>query len=378
MLVRDCIARFALYTAALASTTATASALAGALAPDARAAGGPARTPTPLPPRPAPRTFVQVKDDVWRAGVGNWWSFIYVTPDGIVLVDPNNTAFATWVKSELARRFPGIPVRYIIYSHSHWDHVGGAGVFADSNPHIVAQERVLENMDGRFPHFPGNLTDRNNNGTIEPEEMDINTLSHPGICGFGRGTFDRLDSAHTGHIGFPEWWRLNDVLPPDMVYSQRMTLRLGNRTIELIFPGLNHADDGTVVFLPAERVAFSADFPADALVVTSMRSLPSACGVFDHHPLSEWLKSYRTIEALDFDILVQGHGLVTFTKADVAEGRQFFEDLRDAVSAGMARGQSLQELKKTVRLEKYRDWGFYDMLLPEDVESAYLNLKLYR
>jgi glyoxylase-like metal-dependent hydrolase (beta-lactamase superfamily II) len=362
---------------ALVTMLLCAGMLAGVSVPRAQAAARQVRTPTPLPARLAPRVFLQVKDDVWRAGNGNWFSLIYVTPEGIVLVDPINTSFATWVKAELARRFPGMPVRYIVYSHSHWDHIGGAAVFADSHPHIVAQERVLMNMDGRFPHFPGNLTDRNNNGTIEPEEMDINTLSHPGICGFGRGTFDRLDTAHTGHIGFPEWWRLNDVIPPDIVYSERMILRLGNRSIELVFPGLNHADDGTVVFLPAERVAFSVDFPADALVVTSMRSLPSACGIFDHHPLSEWLKSYRSIEALDFDILVQGHGLVTFTKADVIEGREFFEDLRAAVSQGMERGKSLQELKKSIRLEKYRDWGFYEMLLPEDVESAYLNLRLY-
>jgi glyoxylase-like metal-dependent hydrolase (beta-lactamase superfamily II) len=232
-------------------------------------------------------------------------------------------------------------------------------------------------MDGRFPHFPGNLVDRNNNGTIEPEEMDINTLSHPGICGFGRGTFDRLDTSHSGHITIPDYWRLYEVLPPDLVYSERMSLRLGGRSIELVFPGLNHADDGTVVLLPAERVAFSADFPADALVVDSMRSMPSACGAFDHHPIAEWLKSYETLEALDFDILVQGHGQVTFTKSDAAEGRQFLEDLRDAVSNGMAQGKSLAQLKDTLMVEKYRGWAYYDMLRKDDIEAAYLNLKNY-
>ncbi len=87
-----------------------------------------------------------------------------------------------------------------------------------------------------------------------------------------------------------------------------MTIILGGRRIDLIFPGLNHADDGTVVYFPAEKVVFSTDFPADALVTNSMRSLPSACGMFDQHPLAEWIHSYHTIEDLDFDILAQGHG----------------------------------------------------------------------
>lgn len=120
------------------------------------------------------------------------------------------------------------------------------------------------------------------------------------------------------------------------------------------------------------------DFPADALVTYSLRSLPSACGVFDQHPMSEWLRSFQSIEALDWDVLVQGHGLVTFTKADVAELRGFYEDLRNAVTAGMAEGKSLAELKRTLLLEKYKSWAYYDRLREDNIEAAYLNLKSYR
>ncbi len=347
-------------------------------APSAAPEAVAAATPAAARARPGPsRTFVQIRDDLWRAGNGNWWSLIYVTADGILLVDPISPDFATWLKAQLASRFPGKAVRYIVYSHSHWDHVGGAGVFAGSHPHIVGQERILKNMDGRYPHMPGNMIDLNHNGTIESEEIAIPTLEHPGICGMGRGYFESLDRERTGHITPAQWWAIQGVVPPDIVYSDRMTLVLGGRTIELIFPGLNHADDGTVVYFPAERVVFSADFPADALVTTSMRSLPSGCGMFDQHPLAEWIRSYRTIEGLDFDILAQGHGTVTFTKADVSEGRRFFEDLRAGVTQGMAQGKSLEELKRTLLLEKYKDWAYFDMLREVDIEAAYLNLENY-
>src|SRR5262249_35731832 len=139
--------------------------------------------------------------------------------------------------------------------------------------------------------------------------------------------------------------------------------------------GKNHADDGTVVFFPDERVAFSADFPADALVRGSLRSLPSACGSFDQHPMADWIRSYQAIESLDFDVLAQGHGDVPFKKADVVEARQFFEDLMASVSKGIAEGKSLDELKRTVLLEKYKGWAFFDRLREDNIEAAYNNLK---
>ena len=252
---------------------------------------------------------MQVKGDLWRAGNGNWWSLVYVTPDGILLVDPISPDFAAWLKGELQTRFPGKAVRYIVYSHSHWDHVGGAAVFADSHPHIVGQERMLENMDGRWPHMPGDMIDRNHNGTIETEEIAIPTLEHPGICGMGRGYFEAIDRDHSGHLTPAQWWALQGVVPPDIVYSERMTLVLGGRTIELVFPGpqpRRRRHGGAI----SRWSGWSSptDFPADALVTNSMRSLPSGCGMFDRHPLSEWIRSYRTIESLDFDILAQGHG----------------------------------------------------------------------
>ena len=354
--------------------------LAALAASNAVAQPAPAAAPPPPAARAAPpRPFVQIKDGLWRAGQGNnWWSLVYDTPDGLLIVDPLSPDFAGWLKGELARRFPGKKVRYIVYSHTHWDHAAGAGAFADDHPLIVAQERALTNMDGRWPHMPGAMTDRNHNGRLDNEEMVIATLEHPGICGMGQGTFETIDKAHKGSLTGDEWFADTGVVKPDVVYSQRMTILLGGRRIELVFPGLNHADDGTVVYFPAERVVFSADFPADALVTTSMRSMPSSCGVFDQHPLSDWIKSYKTIEDLDFDILAQGHGQVNFTKADLAEGRKFFETLRDEVSRAMAQGKSLEETKRTVMLPQYKDWAYYDELRPLDVEAAYLNLRTYR
>src|SRR5688572_22058220 len=92
------------------------------------------------------RTITQITGDLYRASAGAWHSIFLVTPEGIILVDPLNTPFATWLKGELDTRFK-VPVRYVIYSHSHWDHVEGGKLFADTAK-FVAYEGVRRNMDG--------------------------------------------------------------------------------------------------------------------------------------------------------------------------------------------------------------------------------------
>jgi glyoxylase-like metal-dependent hydrolase (beta-lactamase superfamily II) len=324
--------------------------------------------------RPA-REIIKIGDDLYRARNGAWYGLFLVTPEGIILADPLSTDFAKWLKAQFDERFPGLSVRYVIYSHSHWDHVEGGAVFAGS-ARFVAHEGMLRNMDGRYPHMPGDMIDRNDNGQFEVEEILIPAKAHPGICGMPESFFRTHDRNQDGHMTPAEYFA--DVRRPDIVYADRMQLTLGGKAVELMHPGKNHANDGTVVLFPAQRVAFSADFPADALVRGSLRSLPSACGNFDQHPMAEWIKSYRTIEAMDFDVLAGGHGDVLFQKQDVTEARQFLEDLTKTVGAAMSAGKSLDEMKRAILLEKYKDWAFHQRLREDNIEAAYINLKTYR
>jgi glyoxylase-like metal-dependent hydrolase (beta-lactamase superfamily II) len=369
--------------AGIAAVALVAVALAADAPRPATAARSPSGStlPSNLPPPPtgmfAPpgRSITHVKGDVWRANNGGWFVGILDTPEGLLLVDTLSVDFANWLKPELAKKFPGKPVKYVVLSHSHWDHTEGGKVFADTAK-FIAQEGFLRNMDGRYPHLPGDIVDRNEDGFLDVVEFEQPFLDRLWYCGAFASTVQSKDRDGDGRATPAEFFV--DTPRPDIVYSERMTLRFGGKTIDLVFPGKNHANDGTVVLFRDERVLFSVDFPADALVQDSMRSMPSACGPFDGHPISEWIRSYRTIESLDFDVSVGGHGTVPFTKADIAEGRVFLERLRDEVLAAMARGESLEQMKQSIRLEQYREWRHYDRLREFTIEAAYRNLKTYR
>lgn len=334
---------------------------------------GIAQQGAPEAPRGPVREIVPITDDLYRARNGNWYGIFLVTSEGIILGDPIGNEFATWLKSELDERFD-VPVRYVVYSHSHFDHAQGGSVFADTAV-FIAHENMARNMDGRYPQMPGDMVDRNDNGRIDREDIMVPTEAHPGICGWGPSFFTIFDHDGDGQVTPRELQR--DIVPPQILYSERMRIELGGKVVELIHPGLNHSDDATVMLFPAERVVFATEFLADALVTDEIRSLPSACGPFDGSPLAEWIESYRTVEALDFDVLAGGHGAL-FEKSDVTDTRRYFEDLVSAVSAGMAQGKSLEELKETLQLEGYEDWANYERLRPNNIEAAYYNLELYR
>jgi glyoxylase-like metal-dependent hydrolase (beta-lactamase superfamily II) len=132
------------------------------------------------------------------------------------------------------------------------------------------------------------------------------------------------------------------------------------------------------MLFPEERVLFATEFIADALVTDNIQSLPSACGPFDGSPMAEWIGSYRTVEALDFDVLAGGHGRELFDKAGVTATRIYFEDLKAAVEDAMAEGLSLEAMQDSIRLEQYADWVNYDRLLRDNIEAAFLNLTRFR
>ena len=86
----------------------------------------------------------KLTDNVYYARMDDYVSAFMVTPDGIILVEPIGVEMGTWLKAELDKRFH-VPVKYVIYSHSHWDHASGGSVYADT-ARFIGHENMLKNI----------------------------------------------------------------------------------------------------------------------------------------------------------------------------------------------------------------------------------------
>ena len=116
------------------------------------------------------REITELAPDLYRARDGGYTTVFVVTSEGIILADPIGTATATWLRGEFEQRF-GVPVRYVIYSHDHWDHARGGAVFEDT-AQFIGHANFVQNMDAPVPMLPGGVRDRNGNGQFDRDETD--------------------------------------------------------------------------------------------------------------------------------------------------------------------------------------------------------------
>src|SRR5215468_7904860 len=294
--------------------------------------------------------------DIYYARMDDYVSVFMVTPEGIVLVEPIGTEFATWLKAEIARRF-NVPVKYVIYSHSHWDHASGGALYADT-ARFIGHENLLKNiaMPPANTPLPQNVRaqDTNGNGRIEQAEAQGNI----------KAQFDLYDANHDGALTGAEITRgpIANVRTPDLTYTDRLYLNLGGKRVEVISRPIAHADDNTLVrFMNGTNMLFASDW-------ITVHRIPFGQISDVETPM------VKAVEAMDFEYFLCSHGALG-KKADVTANLNYREDLQAAVAKAVAAGQTLEEAQKSVTMDAYKDWEFYDQQRPQNVAGMYRALK---
>lgn len=97
-------------------------------------------------PQAPVRQITQIAGDVYRFQNAGHYSVFMVTPAGVIVTDPINADAARWLKAEIAKRF-NQPIKYLIYSHDHADHIEGGEVFADTAI-VVSHEKAKTHIVG--------------------------------------------------------------------------------------------------------------------------------------------------------------------------------------------------------------------------------------
>jgi glyoxylase-like metal-dependent hydrolase (beta-lactamase superfamily II) len=158
------------------------------------------------PARPQIQTTkVEGTDGVYIFRNGFHQSIFIVTNDGVIATDPVAYGRPTGGQDYLneIRKVTDKPVKYVIYSHHHYDHIAGGKAFKDAGATFIAHRRAKERLE-------------------------------------------MLKDPHT-------------VLPDEVVGDNGRTITLGGTTLELSYHGLNHSDSTLVMRLPKERIVFIVD-----------------------------------------------------------------------------------------------------------------------
>ncbi len=300
--------------------------------------------------------FEQIAEDVYWAGNNTHRTVLLVTDDGVIMSDPLNREFSTWLKSEIDERF-GVPVRYVLYTHHHWDHSSGGSVFDDTAT-FVGHENMLTRLalPAAGTALPADAAgqDGNGDGQIELSEAE----------GAFETNFALYDFDGDGVLSGAEVTRgpLNDLRPPDVTFADRLSVSLGGKQAELVYTGVHtHTDDMSVIVFPEASVGFMADFIS---IVRPPRWIRG------DQPIDSWIAAVRVVEAQGFDIAAGGHGSYADSEY-VTLFREYLEELRDLVATGIEDGQTVEQLQESIYMEDYADWISYDEFRTSNISDMY-------
>ena len=256
----------------------------------------------------------QVAGAVWRFRSNDHYGLVMVTPTGAVVVDPLNAPTAAWLKDELSRRFNGLKVVEVVYSHHDWDHATGAAVFG-AVP-IVSRAETLKELQPPADPARREAFQKQFSGVVAPTE-----------------TF-------TGAV---------------------RQVTLGGHTLELHAVQSRHASDLSFIWFPAEKILFTVD------VLSPHRIAFRNMGDYEPADADRVLDKALTFNATH---VVGGHGEIG-TPKDITALKQYYADLRAAVADGLKQGLTLDQIKKQATLEAYRDWGDYAAFREMNIEGMY-------
>lgn len=251
------------------------------------------------PRPPYATTKVEGTENVYIFRNGNHQAMFVVTEDGVIATDPIAYGRPTGGQLYLdeIRKVTDKPVKYVIYSHHHFDHIAGGKAFKDAGARFIAHHRAKQRLE-------------------------------------------QLNDPHT-------------VLPDEAVTDKGRTVKLGSTTLELTYHGLNHSDSTLVMRLPKEKILFVVD-------TIPVGSVPGR-GMIDFHPLEteSFIKEVLALDWERLIPGHPGPGDRLGTKKDAEEQLKLLQTASAEMKKLAQAGKCWDAAEKEFALPQYAEWPGY-------------------
>ena len=270
-----------------------------------------AQAPAAPPPPLFSTTKVDGTDGVYIFRYQGHQAMFIVTPDGVIATDPigeRRPAAAAYIGE--IRKITQAPIKYVVYSHSHFDHIAGGKPFKDLGAVFVAHRNTKRLLEAR---------------------------KNP------------------------------DIVVPDLVVDDGGgKIELGGTTLELLYLGKNHGDNSLIMRLPKEKIIFVVDFlplsgtqfrvMADTYVPEQEESMRKILAM-------DWDRMISGHPGAG--------GRQIGTKEDVKTDLDYVIDLSAAVKEAVDAGKSYDQAIKDIKLPKWEKLPGFQQNLPGNIERYY-------
>ena len=285
---------------------------------------------------------IKVADDIyvfkpkidWTHGNG----VAIVGSDGVFFID-------TYIQFNYAeeairrlKRVTHLPVRYVLNTHWHYDHVLGNGVFKRVYPHaqLLVQDstaawlerRVKARVSGDSQEVAGNIQQ------LRDEIAKGSTPRGTPITGPMKSLWEwQLREAQE----YQQHYKQAEYVSPDMTFGDRLTMRWGKQTLQIIHMTDNgHSPGDVVVWIPEHRILVAGD-----IVVA-----PTPYATYYNSP--GMVRALHALIAMDPAIIIPGHGEIQHDVTYMQLLERAFSEYRKGAEAALAGGLSLQQALDSV------------------------------
>jgi glyoxylase-like metal-dependent hydrolase (beta-lactamase superfamily II) len=237
---------------------------------------------------------------------------IVIGDDGVMLIDSLRVpSFARDLIADV-KKLTDKPIRYVVDTHSHWDHSWGNEEFPDST--LVGHANCRREM-------------------LDP---DITVTWRDKVIASGDPWAEEAKSVR--------------ITPPDLTFEDTLHLQFAGRPIDMHWLGRAHTSGDIFIRLPDDGLLFTGDVAQDGGVPYMMDGY-----------LKDWVGTDSRLVELECDRFMAGHGPIG-SSAAISEARDFIVTLVGAVEAAIADGQARDAAASAINTslsERFGGWrGF--------------------
>ncbi|APV48912.1 hypothetical protein BWI17_03960 [Betaproteobacteria bacterium GR16-43] len=298
-----------------------------------------------------------------------------VNDEDVVVVDANLTPSSAKESIAALRAITKRPVRYLVNTHWHIDHVGGNATWREAYPgiefiaHTSAREDMLKTGETNRKAF------LEGGGGFAKQ---LREKVQKGENFAGKALTEEEREAYLADATLVESYLREgpaiEAVLPTLAIDGRFVLRRGERVIDIRHLGAGHTAADLVVHLPNEGILIAGDLVVFPVPLVGSTSYPSA-----------YAATLGRLLELKPKLIVPGHGPILRKDDHVWTTMRMLEALASQVGAAVARGETLEQARRSVHLEKYRatlvgespqrELIFRSYVLQPGIEAAYNEAK---
>jgi quinoprotein relay system zinc metallohydrolase 2 len=249
---------------------------------------------------------------------------LIVGNDAVAVIESGGSIAEAQEFLAAVRRITDKPIRYLINTHMHPDHIFGNAIFRDAGAIIVGHHNLPRALEARGSYY------------LQSYREQLGDELMKGI----------------------------EIIPPTVLVDDRLELDLGGRSIGLRAWKPAHTDNDLTVFDKATRTLFAGD-------LVFMGHLPTLDG-----SLLGWMRQMNELAAVDAARVVPGHGPASAGWPDALQPeQQYFERLAADLRKSIAAGVPLSAAVKTAGQGARDGWSLFDDFNGRNATAAYAELE---